>query len=337
MKEPLYEFEGVRVLRGGRAILDVDRFAIEAGERVAVVGANGAGKTTLLRLMAFLVRPSEGTLAFRGRILPPASPPAPSLRRSATLVMQAPYLFTGTVLKNASYAPYAQGLGRGETARRAREALQSVGLSDFADRSAGTLSGGEAKRLAVARALAGEAEVLLMDEPTADVDEENRKRIEDLVVSVNRDRGRTVVISTHDKNQALRLASRIVALEKGRVVDAHPENVFRGEVREKAGALVFRTGEAELRVGEGAPGPATASLDPASVALSLSVPETSAKNVLRGRIVEVAEENGKVRVAVEAGTRIVAYVTPASATELALTVGSDVYAVFKAHAVKVIQ
>jgi tungstate transport system ATP-binding protein len=232
---PLYHLEGIRLVRGGRSILAVDALDVERGEVCAVVGHNGAGKTTLLRLLAFLLRPDEGWIAFRGRPFGPQKAPPPDLRREVTLVMQDPYLFSGTVLSNAAYGLRARGVPAREARDRAAISLDRVGLSSFADRKAGSLSGGESKRLAVARALAVDPAVLLLDEPTADVDEENGRRIESTLSQLNREGETTVVLSTHDKDQALRLSSRILSLSGGRVIDAHPLNLFEGEV--------VRTGE----------------------------------------------------------------------------------------------
>jgi tungstate transport system ATP-binding protein len=183
-----------------------------------VVGPNGAGKTTLLRILAFLLRPDEGRIAFRGFELAALGPPL-DLRRSVTLVMQEPYFFSGTVLQNAEYGLRARGVEKGASRRRAQEALDRVGLIGLASQKARTLSGGEGKRLAVARAVAVEPEVLLLDEPTADVDEKNLARIEALILELHREKGTTVILSTHDRNQGSRLSTQVLPLSGGRIAE----------------------------------------------------------------------------------------------------------------------
>jgi tungstate transport system ATP-binding protein len=222
MNAPLYQLEKVRVIRGGRPILEVESLELPEGDFTAVVGPNGAGKTTLLRLLAFLVRPDAGTLFFRGKATRgPAESPA--VRRGVTLVMQDPYLFSGSVLSNARYGLRVRGVRGEEASARAREALDRMGILHLADRKAATLSGGEGKRLAVARALATEPEVLLLDEPTADVDRENRARMEDVIRTLSRETDMAVILSTHDEDQAGRLASRVLSLDAGKIsVDPHP-------------------------------------------------------------------------------------------------------------------
>jgi molybdopterin-binding protein len=135
----------------------------------------------------------------------------------------------------------------------------------------------------------------------------------------------------------LRLGARILSLEGGRVVEAHPENVMSGEVVEEEGRILFRTGGVDLHVPEAARGSARATVDPTVIVLSLAPPETSAKNVLEGRVTAVAEEGGRVRVTVDAGIPVVAYVTAESAEELSLTVGKTVWTSFKAQSVRVLR
>jgi len=333
----LYSLEGVRVNRGGRPVLDVPALDIASGELVAVVGPNGAGKTTLLRVLAFLLPPDEGRVHFRDRVFEAPSTPPLELRRPVAMVMQQPYLFSGSVLSNARYGLKARGVPRAESEARAREALEHVGLGKFADRLARTLSGGEAKRLAVARVLALNPDVLLLDEPTADVDEEQRLRIEEIVRHSHRERGTTVILSTHDKTQALRLEARILSLSGGKIVQAHPENVIPGRIVLEGGETLFRAEGLEIRVPRTEPGPIHASVDPSVIFLSLEAPKTSAKNVFEARVTAVAEERDKVRVTVDPGVPLVVYVTADSAKALSLTVGKRVFASFKAHSVRILR
>jgi tungstate transport system ATP-binding protein len=209
------------VIREGRAILDVPELDIPQGDFLSVVGPNGAGKSTLLRLLAFLIRPDQGRLTFRGTDCGGPAWPV-DLRRDVTLVMQRPYLFSGSVLSNAQYGLRVRGI-RGEEARDlAENALDLVGLLPLRDRKAWTLSGGEGKRLAVARALAVQPQVLLLDEPTADVDQDNRTRIENLITDLHLNKNTTILLSTHDPSQANRLATNALSLTDGKIVPEIP-------------------------------------------------------------------------------------------------------------------
>jgi tungstate transport system ATP-binding protein len=333
----LYRLEGVRVERGGRALLDVDALEIGRGDIVAVTGPNGAGKTTLLRLLAFLLPPDAGVLSFEGTSLPAGAVAPLPLRRRVTLVAQDPFLFSGTVLRNAAWGPSARGAARTEAEARAREALDRVGLAGFERRGARTLSGGETRRLAVARALATNPSVLLLDEPAANLDAENRRLVEAAVRWANGEKGTTVVVSTHDPDQALRLAARRIELGAGKVAGDVRDNVFRGVVEiEGDRAFLLAAGGARIALAEGIPGPASVALAPSAVLLSLEPPRTSAQNVLRGTVARLSETEGRVRATVDAGVPIEAVLTRASAKELGLEPGKEVYAVFKATAVRLL-
>ncbi|MHC5038615.1 MAG: ATP-binding cassette domain-containing protein [Planctomycetota bacterium] len=242
---PLYHLEKVRVLRGEKAVLDVDDLRILAGEPCAVVGPNGAGKTTLLRLLAFLVPLDEGVLRFRGQASHPNAPIPLSIRRNVTLVMQQPYLFSGSVWKNIVYGLKVRGVPGKDVPRRAEAALERMNLMDKKHQKARTLSGGEAKRLAIARAVVLEPEVLLLDEPTADVDEENRAQIEETILQLHRERKTTVVLSTHDDTQAKRVASRFITLSGGRLQRAGPMNPPPHRDAEIEGALATKARDPE--------------------------------------------------------------------------------------------
>ncbi len=210
--------ENVKFRFASDLVLDVDRLEVPSGGVTLLTGANGSGKTTLLRVMAGLLAPEAGAVAYRGE---PVLFGKRGLahRRRVTLLSQDPYLFQGTVLRNVAYGPRARGMGASRANDEAREAILRTRCEGLADRDAAKLSGGERKRVALARALAAGAETLLLDEPTSYVDEENSAlilgMIEDLAAS-----GVTLVVSTHTQGWAGSLAVRSVRLAYGRVARA---------------------------------------------------------------------------------------------------------------------
>jgi putative ABC transport system ATP-binding protein len=188
-------------------------FQISSGEVLAVVGPSGAGKSTLLRLLNRLDEPTHGTVLLDGedyRTLHPRQ-----LRRRVGMVMQRAYLFPGTVAENVAYGPAQQD--RTLPSARIEEMLAQVGLAGYAERNALTLSGGEAQRVAITRALANAPEVLLLDEPTSALDEASRSGVESLVESLIRERHLTCIWVTHSPAQARTMADRVLALEAGQV------------------------------------------------------------------------------------------------------------------------
>jgi tungstate transport system ATP-binding protein len=217
VKCPLYHLAGVEARYEGKTALMVDELALRGGQLNVVAGLNGSGKSTLLNVLAFLMQPTQGVVKFSGKRLRWDRAQLRELRRSVTLVHQAPFLFRGSVASNVSYGAKARGIGGYALQERVRESLELVGLSGFEGRSANRLSGGEARRVALARALACSPEVLLLDEPLAYVDELSTRIIENLLVTLV-DRGVLVVVSSHDPTLGLRLDARTIRLRQGRLV-----------------------------------------------------------------------------------------------------------------------
>ena len=198
---------------------DVD-LAVRTGETLAVVGPSGAGKSTLLRLLDRLDEPTTGTVYLDGtdyRELPPTE-----LRARIGLVPQDPSLREGTVAENVGVGPRLRGDPVDE--ERIADLLDRVGLGDYADRDVGDLSGGEAQRVAIARTVMVDPEVLLLDEPTASLDSEAEASVEALLSDLLAGADRTAVLVTHDERQARRLADRVARFGDGTVRAVGPPN-----------------------------------------------------------------------------------------------------------------
>ena len=226
---------GLHFRYGRHAALRGVDLAVRRGEILAVVGPNGAGKTTLFRLLTYYLRPQRGTVEY---FLDGSRTPVREARRRIAAVLQEPALFSTDVFGNVAYglllrAPWGErlrtrfvrglrrlGIGLPPTRieRQVEAALETVGLGGFPFRRASSLSRGEAQRVALARALVLEPEVLFLDEPTASLDPESAAVVEGVIRGL-REKGKTVVLSTHDPSQAQRLADRIVRLEEGRIVE----------------------------------------------------------------------------------------------------------------------
>lgn len=205
----------------------VDQVSVEitAGDVVAVVGPSGAGKSSFLRLLNRLDEPTEGTVFLGGvdyREIPPQE-----LRRRMGMVMQSPHLFAGTVANNLRFGP--QQRGKDLEPEAIEELLARVNLSGYADRDVGNLSGGEAQRVSLARTLANEPEILLLDEPTSSLDDRTQRDVEGLICDIIRGGGLTALIVTHDTDQAKRMARQVMVMESGQLVDF-------GAVKEVLGA-----------------------------------------------------------------------------------------------------
>jgi tungstate transport system ATP-binding protein len=208
-----------------RTVLQIDRLDIYRGQILALVGPSGAGKSTLLRHLNFLEETAGGYLIFEDNKFNGVVPTL-ELRRKVTTVFQQPVLLNRSVAANVAYGLKLRG-GRGQAVEQAvSEALTEVGLSHLAQAPARTLSGGEAQRVALARALVIEPEVLLLDEPTANLDPYNIKLIEQIITHTNQERGTTIVLVTHNIFQAKRLAHHTALLLEGRLIEVAPTPTF---------------------------------------------------------------------------------------------------------------
>ena len=332
--------------------------ALELGdhERLAVLGPNGAGKSTLLGVLAGTVRPDAGHAELDGEALFDLRTgrwPAPH-RRRVGLLAQDPLLFPHLdVLANVAFGPRAAGTPRRAAEATAREHLRSVEAEELATRRPGQLSGGQAQRVAVARALATDPRLLLLDEPLAALDVTVAPLVRRVLRSVLV--GRTTVLVTHDLLDTLLLSDRVAVLEAGRMVETgptadvlrHPRTSFTAHL---AGLnLVLGTADrdgvrtpAGLHVGAGTSGvavgaPVAAVFAPNAVSVFAEPPHGSPRTVLPARVDELVPCGDEVRVTTTTttGATVTASVTPASVGELDLYPGRDVFLAVKATAVTV--
>lgn len=224
MPEPLFQLRNITKQYGERRVLDVAALDIEEGEIVAIVGPSGAGKSTLLRLLNFLEEPSSGRIYFAGTWFDNAAAPPVPVRRRITTVFQRPILLSRSVRENVRYGLKLRGT-RDENGL-VGEVLAEVGMSALMEQDARRLSGGEAQRVALARAMILQPDVLLLDEPTANLDPQNVALIEKIVRRLNDTQRTTIVLVTHNIFQARRLADRVAFLLNGELVEMEEATKF---------------------------------------------------------------------------------------------------------------
>jgi tungstate transport system ATP-binding protein len=216
--------ENVVYAAAGQVIIDRISLEIGAGPSTIILGANGAGKSVLLRLMHGLLAPSSGSIVWNGA----------DARRRQAMVFQRPIMLRRSALANVVYALKLSG----QQENSAMEALKEVGLAHVAHRPARVLSGGEQQRLALARAWALHPEVLLLDEPTANLDPSATREIETIIKAFDA-AGTKIVMATHNLGQARRLADEVIYLHRGRVIERAPvEKFFAQPATAEASAFI---------------------------------------------------------------------------------------------------
>lgn len=363
---PVLAADRMRVERGGANVLDVLSLSVFKGETLAVIGRNGAGKSTLLLALATILSASEGRILFHGKPVGAGAAALPYRRRIA-VAFQEPLLFDGTVAWNAAEGLRLRKVPAAEAARRAGKMLERLKVAHLANRSARTLSGGEAQRVSLARVFAVEPEILFLDEPFSALDPGSREGIVDDFETTLRESGTTAVFVTHDRVEALRLGHRIAVMDAGRVAQVGtPDEVMNRPVDETVASFVgvetvldafvaaADAGTFVAQVGlTGAHGKAPSveavgkcgvgdrvflCIRPENVTLSLpGGAGTSARNVFHGVVAKVTPQGAVHRIVVDCGFSLSALVTTNAAIELGLVPGRPVLASVKATAIHVIR
>ncbi len=332
---PLYTIKDLRFGFENQPVLNIPALTIEEGKITALTGPNGSGKTTLLMLLGAQLWPSTGHIVYRGNTLPARQGKhADSMRREIGFVLQSPYLFRTSVERNVAYGLAVRGISRQERLMRVRQALRSVGLEGFEIRPRHALSVGEAQRVALARALVIAPRTLLLDEPLANVDAMSRTIIERVLIDENCQRKVSVLFTTHDLDQAYRIADEVVTLNAGKVVQGAMENIYHGGVYQAGENWVFDTGKLSIAIPARHEACRTAVIPPEAIMLSKRKVVSSARNMFCGRVIAIRDRNAGVEITFDAGETLIARITDASYREMDLRLGQDMYLVFKAEAVR---
>lgn len=353
------ELRDVKQRRDEQDILKGVNIRIERGEILALIGPTGAGKTTLLRIIDLLDSPASGKVFFDGVDVTESEKLRLQARRRMAFVLQKPVVFNSSVFENVACALRWRGLGKKQVHERVDEILDMVGLTEYKNRNARTLSGGETQRVAIARTIAVEPEVLILDEPSANLDPVSAKKVEELIADIIRRETITVVMATHDMLQGQRLADRVGVLINGEIVQTGGvgeifttprsaevaefigmENILDGVIKDYEGdvAAIDINGTvieavSDCDVGE----KVSVCMRPEDITIALSRISSSARNSLEAKVTWTITNGPFCRIELDCGFPLVALVTQRSATEMGLKKGTRIYATFKAVSIHVIK
>lgn len=309
-------------------------------ELLGIIGHSGVGKTTLLKILAGLEAPTSGTLSYNDTLINPIN--VAQLRKSATMIFQNPVFLRGDVFTNIAYGLRLRKTPEPVIEEKVDSILETVRLSGLANRDTRELSGGEQQRVALARALVVDPEVLLLDEPTSNLDPGNVSIINDILREESK--YRVIVIATHDLAQVSKITKRVLYLERGVIseegapsgLDAltrFTENIFTGISQHVDGVSTVNTGSVNIRFTEPTTGRVSLHVRPQDIILSNDWIETSARNQFRGPIVGVEDKNGVVMISVDVGEVFRVQITRKSFNEMGLLLGKPVNISFKASSV----
>jgi tungstate transport system ATP-binding protein len=337
---------------GSKTVLENVTLHIQEGEILALLGPNGSGKTTLLRVLAFLLKPYSGQIKFQGEFVNDKN--SEGMRLQCAMVFQKTLLFNTSVFSNVAYGLRMRKISREVIDEEVTRALKMVRLEGFERRSAKKLSGGEQQRVALARALVLKTKLLLLDEPTANLDPKNASIIEDVILAANRDQRTTIVMATHNMFQARAIPQRVALINQGKITEvgtaaeifsrlsrnlaafAAVDNTFTGMARiSDAGTFIVDIGnDIQIESTFGTEGEIAFFISPNDIIISRTRMESSARNVFKGRITQILDSGASVRLTIDVGKPFIAQITKASYSEMGLSFGAEVFITFKASSVE---
>ena len=334
--------------------LDSINLKIQKGEFLTILGPNGAGKTTLLKILACIDKPTKGELHIDGAKVNDRN--RSQFRKKITMVFQRNVLFSTNVYDNIAYGLKLRGCSKEEMNEGIKNVLRLVKLEGHEKRHVNRLSGGEQQRVSLARALVLNTELLLLDEPTANLDPKSTSIIEEAITHVNQKLNTTIVMATHNMFQAKRITGKAALLSRGKITEVGAvneifespsetlatftrlENIFSGtsKVVEEGTSLIDIGNGLKIEASIKRLGKTRIFVRPEDIILSRKSLSSSARNVFKGRIVRITDLGPIVKLRVDAGKEFVVQITKRSFKEMRLNVDSDVFLTFKASSVHVI-
>lgn len=326
-----YHLNNIKVNTPQRCILNIDDLTIPANKCITLLGDNGAGKSTLLNLLAFTSRPDEGDVSLFGQAV--TWPLARQYRQKIAFVAQQPYLLPGSVYDNIKLALTLQHISKSRHRDLIQQALEQTQLTHLASQAANTLSGGELKRVAIARAIAYQPDILLLDEPFSHLDTQHIQILEQQLHSFSQHNQKTVIFSTHDRLQGIAIAEQSINLIEGKITSAPLINVFNGHLKQQQ----FITANITIQTTSTRDDAQHIAIAPNQIIVSVQPLKSSMQNSFQGRLTLIAEteESASVRLTVDCGEKFHVTISIESLQQLQLTIGDTLYLSFKSTAITV--
>jgi len=322
----LYELKNLIKKYNDRIVLNLKTLGFEEGKVTGLLGPNGAGKTTLLEILAFILNPFSGEVFFKNRKIKYNNSSLLEERREVVLVQQNPVLFTTSVFNSVAFPLKIRKIDKEKRDATVHELLTLVGMNYFMDAQGQNLSGGETQRIAIAQALACSPEVILLDEPTSSVDIENRGGIEKIIRDINREKGISIIFTTHDMLQASRISDNTIYINNGMLSSSIHENIFSGTIfsEENNKYCVIRD-NVSFSVISDRSGPVRVSIDPTKIRIFKDANNTALKgNILNGKVVQLTDEVERIRVSVNAEIPLILLIDKSEYNANRISIGENI-------------
>ena len=322
-----YQLTAIKLRYKQQLALDIPELNIPSGKSIALLGENGAGKSTLLKLLAFTIKAEQGAVTLFGQTI---TPPINAVQRQKIgFVEQHPYLLPGSVESNLKLALKLQGVPTEKHGQFIHYALEQTQTTHLAQKDSNSLSGGELKRVAIARAIVYQPDILLLDEPFSHLDQRHLKLLEELIITISQQENKTIIFSSHDRLQGIAIADETINLVSGKMTESPLLNLFHGQLKQQR----FETGKISIHTTSSQIDTQHIAIDPHQIIISNEPLQSSMCNSFIGRITLIAEESATIRLTVDCGEPFHAIISPESLSRLSLSLGKTVYLSFKATAV----
>ena len=334
----VYRLSGVTKEYDDKVVLNIDSLEINKGGIYALLGPNGAGKTTLLKILGFLELPTRGDILYCSKPVIFSEPFLQPIRKKVVVVNQHPVLFTTTVHKNLEFGLKVRNIEKAKREKIINETLELMSIQHLAKAPAHRLSGGETRRVALARALALSPEVILCDELTAGVDIENQAAIINILKEINEHRQVTLIITTHDRLQAASIAQHTLFLNRGELARSSYENLFFAEISGNnhgfSQCVIQNT--ISLTIPTKKTGKVRLTIDPEKIRAMPVSNRKDIDNCFDGRVVQVIQEREKIRIIADFGIRLSLLLCGKDYRALRPMVGEQVKVVIEPEAIKIL-
>lgn len=321
-----YQLKNISYSYNKAPVLLIENLDIYANKITTIIGPNGCGKSTLLNLLAFLLKNQQGQIRFFSE--PVRNQHLHKLIKRIAFLPQKPYMLRGSVIENLSKPLQFHHINHNQK-KRIQMALEQLDIAHLSQQQAKALSGGEQQKVALARAIITNPAVLLMDEPFNYLDDGSEQLLETFIKSYVKDLNKTVIFSTHNRLQGISMASEVISLLQGSVVNSPLINLFHGSMNDQ----LFDTGKIQIMLADNRQNYQYASINPNEIVLSTTALISSMRNQYQGKIIAIADEDGKVRVTVVAGEVFQVMITLHALKELNISLGAQIWVSFKSSSI----